>query len=529
MLWRKESGVYTNILEVSDRSLNHLMGSGVQTMMNMNRITQKSNDQAKEHRLKGNDKVKDSEWREAIELYNKCLCYAVKDSENICLAYANRSLCFLKLGMYEKCLNDIELAIEADYPEDKVGKLKERRTFCLNALKDDGKAVEKAPPKLDFDEHELFPGMANILSFEYDDHFGRHLVSTCNIEVGKTVIVEEAFVSTAVMSKEKTVCSKCFRKMMNFIPCESCNGSMFCDKDCAETDIYHELICCKNNETTDQLVPFVARSIILAVNTFPDFKTLIEFVENTIKDRTKAAPKSMADRESKYRTFLKCHQYLSTKEKKDLSKTGYQVFFNLMSHSSIKDRNPTVEDARFLMHLALKHLYLIKCNSFQNKTIGGIFLIQRHLNHACAPNLLQYFTGNKMVCFTSRSIKKGAQLFISYGNEEFWVEPTFVRRETLEENFGFKCKCEKCIDFGKVKDDADITWLTGETSGEFKIERDYQTLRGEMKEVDYNDAAQCEVLKGKCLKLLTKYHSMPWTSELDSTCQYYVKLLNDDK
>ncbi|XP_055308038.1 SET and MYND domain-containing protein 4-like [Sitodiplosis mosellana] len=525
-MWKKESnGKYTNILEVSDRSLSHLMGTGVQTMNSMARINQKSDEQSKEHRLKGNEKVKDLEWREAIQLYNKCLCFAKKDSENMSLAYANRSLCFLKLKMYEKCLIDIDLAIEADYPEEKVGKLKERRAFCLNALKQET-PIKNDEPKLDFPEHGQFPGMVDIFSMEYDELYGRHLVATSNIEVGKTVIIEEAFVSTPVMSTEKMVCSKCFKEMMNFIPCDKCNTSMFCSRECADSDLYHELACCKNTENADHLVPFVARSIVLAVNTFPDYETLIKFVENTIRDRTKAAPSSMADPETKYRAFLKFHQTLSPKDKKELYKTGYQIFFNLMAHPAIKEKNLTVDDARFLMHLTLKHLYIIKSNSFQNKTIGGIFMIQRHLNHSCAPNLLQYFTGNKMICITSRSIKKGAQLFITYGNEEFWLEPTFVRQELLSENFGFKCKCEKCIDFGKIKDDADITWLTGETSGEFKIERDYQTLRGEMKGVDYTDAAQCAVLKGKCLKLLKKYHSMPWASELDAVCQYYVKLLN---
>lgn len=528
MLWEKESddGPYTNILNVSDRSLSHLMGD---FDIMKPQVNPKTNARAKEYRLKGNGKVDDLEWRDAIEWYNKCLCFAEKGSENFGLAYANRSLCFLKLKMYKKCLNDIKLAMNADYPHSKMEKLNVRRAFCLNQLKQ-GNQTEDDEPKLDFPEHELFPGIANILNIECDKQYGRHLVATCNIEVGKVVLVEEAFVSTPVMSTDKMVCSKCFKDMMNFIPCHKCNNSMYCSETCKETDEFHNMTCGEKIESTEHFAQFVARSLALAVDHFPKIGNMIEFVEDVVKDKKKCAPLSMVNFESKYRAFLKCMVYLSGEERKKLNEIGYKIFFQAMKNDDVKIKIKTNEDARFLMHLTLRHLYIIKCNSFQNKMSGGIFLVQKHLNHSCAPNLLQYFTANKTICFTSRSIKKGAQLFITYGNEEFWLEPTFVRQEVLLANFNFKCECEKCFGFGKKKlPETDISWLTGETSVDLKVEEDYQFIRIAMKNIDYRDTELCTMLKEKCLGLLKKFHAMPWASELDILCNAFVRLLNETK
>lgn len=512
MLWEKEPNgtSYINILGLNDATLI----ANFEHMKIGRHIDHKRNEWSNQFRLKGNEQVKANKWREAMAFYNKSLCSAEKHTENVSLAYANRSLCFLKMKMYEKCLIDIELAIEAHYPEHLMSKLIERRAHCVDQLRHANK-IEGNGAELDFAEHALFPGMANVMKFEYNVKFGRHLIAMHDIDVGKVVIAEEPFVSTPVMSKEKMICSKCFKDTMNFIACDYCSSSMFCSRACAESDEFHELSCGKNIANANHLVAFVARSILLAVNIFPDIDTLIEFVENVTNNEEKCAPLSMADDVSRYRAFLKFNLWLSDEDEDDLYQSHYEVFGTVISNPAVQEKIRTKDDGRFIMHLSLQHLYIVKCNSFQNKLTGGIFLIQKHINHSCAPNLIQYCSANKVVCITSRSIKKGDQLFITYG-EKLWFQPRLVRQRLLFQDFGFRCDCEKC---------SNTNWPISSTR--IQLDSDYQLLQKEMKGLDNNDSLKCSFLKEKCLVLLKKYHGMPWKVELDCVSNHFASLLND--
>lgn len=164
-----------------------------------NKIPSKRNERSTKSRLNGNEKVSKNLWREAMKFYNRSICEAAFDSENINLAYANRSLCLLKLEMYDKCLVDIELARNANYPENLKSKLIKRQNHCLDRIKS-GKQIKKEAPKLDFEEDENFPGMAEVLKFQYNDKFGHHLIAKRDIDVGKIVLVEDAYVASPIMS-----------------------------------------------------------------------------------------------------------------------------------------------------------------------------------------------------------------------------------------------------------------------------------------------------------------------------------------
>lgn len=73
------------------------------------------------------------ERQDAIELYNRAICAAKNSSSELAgLAYGNRPACFFKLKMYEKCLVDINLAKEANFPHRLMSKLDKRHDDCLS-------------------------------------------------------------------------------------------------------------------------------------------------------------------------------------------------------------------------------------------------------------------------------------------------------------------------------------------------------------------------------------------------------------
>lgn len=77
------------------------------------------------------------------------LCFAENDTENVALAYGNRSACNFGLKMYGKCLTDIELAINANYPDRLKSKLEKRKAECLKLVHLDI-PVEKFDVKLSY-------------------------------------------------------------------------------------------------------------------------------------------------------------------------------------------------------------------------------------------------------------------------------------------------------------------------------------------------------------------------------------------
>ncbi|XP_066982343.1 serine-rich adhesin for platelets-like [Macrobrachium rosenbergii] len=57
-----------------------------------------------------------------------------EDSTALAMAYANRSAVFYKIGLYERCLRDIRLALQNDYPLEFKDVLEKRKKNCLKAL-----------------------------------------------------------------------------------------------------------------------------------------------------------------------------------------------------------------------------------------------------------------------------------------------------------------------------------------------------------------------------------------------------------
>lgn len=135
LLWKKESsGVsYVDIFaRIGENSV-------VQSLQNL-KLTiaaaqnKKNNQLSTKYRLEGNAIFSNQNWRRAMMFYNLSLRFAEIGTENVGLAYGNRSICFLKLEMFDKCVADIEMALLANYPKEKRSKLEERRAHCLKQM-----------------------------------------------------------------------------------------------------------------------------------------------------------------------------------------------------------------------------------------------------------------------------------------------------------------------------------------------------------------------------------------------------------
>lgn len=233
-MWKKEdSGLYVNIFESVPPSTKR----ECEKMKKMFKANQefyslrKDNAKSLAFRKLGNESFKKKDWETAMTWYNKSLCFAEIGTETVSLAYANRSSCFLHFFMYSKCLADIELAIQAKYPEHLMPKLLQRRKKCMELIEsgslDDS---EYYVPSLSFANCK-FPEMVNTLEIRKNKEFGRLIVATSDIPAGQTILIEKSFIS---QSSSRDHCHICLKHLENLVSCEDCSWEVFCHDTCAK-------------------------------------------------------------------------------------------------------------------------------------------------------------------------------------------------------------------------------------------------------------------------------------------------------
>jgi hypothetical protein len=70
-----------------------------------------------------------------IFLFFNSLVSSPLGHENVGVAYANRSVVYMKLGFFKTALENIQLARDNGYPQSKLEKLAEREQRCLNKIR----------------------------------------------------------------------------------------------------------------------------------------------------------------------------------------------------------------------------------------------------------------------------------------------------------------------------------------------------------------------------------------------------------
>lgn len=86
------------------------------------------------YREKGNKKYLLKKDLRAIQYYSVSAAFASPASEELSVAFANRSAVTFSLGEYSTSLEDIERALNGKYPQQLRYKLYERKGKCLKSL-----------------------------------------------------------------------------------------------------------------------------------------------------------------------------------------------------------------------------------------------------------------------------------------------------------------------------------------------------------------------------------------------------------
>lgn len=189
-------------------------------------MDKKSESRAKTYRNKGNDHYRNEEHFEALLLYNRSLCFAEKESSSISIAFANRSAVYLKLNQFELCLENIQLARDNNYPQEKVERLNQREEECKELMKTNKPNPDHDPFnyfKLSYPPNPKYPQIVDCL--EWKD---KHVFATRDLKTGDILAIEEPSYAGANPSARLYRCNNCLRdRLLSLIPCSGCAMGKF--------------------------------------------------------------------------------------------------------------------------------------------------------------------------------------------------------------------------------------------------------------------------------------------------------------
>lgn len=518
MLWKKEKGIYENLCVHPDQ-------------MPHSYSEMKNNKKSSFFRKMGNASFQSNDFLDATDMYGESLIFAENGTEAVSLAYANRSACFFRLKKYDKCLIDIELAKQAGYTEKLMPKLEARKAECLQMIEQNAQ-IEAPTPTLDYEPNEKFPCMADVLEIDFDEKFGRMIKAKCDIPAGKIVLIERAEMRLYFHNKHKKCCC-CLKDHTNTVPCKKCTLALFCHNDeMCMNNSYHKIECGMEMASDDNLSKLhmdVVRSILIALEIFPDAKDLMKFVEKAVSpEKATRIVQNITDDKQKYEAFLQL--WYSKKIFNELWFTTLVQFVNraLLKKPIIKKKFPSVKLQRFLMHLIGHHFSIIYCNrggigynEFKKTsihvTIESLAIISSYINHSCAPNIDMIPGDDFKFCVTIRPIKMGEQLFVSYFRNDTQRRSieNKTRQDNLRKMFDFECECERCCN--KHPTSAQRNAMKKDEAF------DYITLNA--KPPSKYSQPESTMMITKCLEFLNKYGHLKWAQEMEVVGDRYIEVL----
>jgi SET and MYND domain-containing protein 4 len=182
----------------------------------------KHNKAAADFRNDGNLEFRQKKFIDALISYNQSLCNAVPNSENLSLAYANRSAVYLELKQFDKCIENIQLARAHGYKNE--AKLKEREERC-EKLKETHQADPENDPanffKLTYPQSEKHPPFADCLEIKENKKWGRHIITNRDLSPGDIIAIEEPSLKNVFHLGCFTRCNFCLKSNgLSLIPCD---------------------------------------------------------------------------------------------------------------------------------------------------------------------------------------------------------------------------------------------------------------------------------------------------------------------
>lgn len=181
----------------------------------------KQNAESIEFRNQGNAHYKKKKNFDALLCYNLAICHAELGSEELAIAYANRSAVYFEVGLYEKCLKNIQHAIDNGYPAGKLKILEDRRqrgTKLMETNKTDPHDDSWNFFKLSYEPNPNIPFLAGCLELRNGEIF-----TSRDLKGGDIVAITDSVFRFPDPTARLHRCSYCFADcLLDLVPCNGC-------------------------------------------------------------------------------------------------------------------------------------------------------------------------------------------------------------------------------------------------------------------------------------------------------------------
>lgn len=203
----------------------------------------KNSSKSKRCRLHGNEHVQEGKFDLALEMYNGSLCYAPAESSDIPLIYGNRSAVFCLMGKYALALENINLARENGFPDEKMAQLNAREEKCMRLMEKfgpDQNSEARSFFQLSHPPNVKIPFIAGCLELHVNEKYGRHIITNKDLKAGEIIAIENPVFTWPNDSTSGPICGHCSTfNSGSLIPCSHCtkgnslllsNSSLFLKK-----------------------------------------------------------------------------------------------------------------------------------------------------------------------------------------------------------------------------------------------------------------------------------------------------------
>ncbi|XP_059472215.1 SET and MYND domain-containing protein 4-like [Neocloeon triangulifer] len=435
-------------------------------------------------RKKGSALLKDGVYLEAVANFTKSIALATDESSKG-LGYAARSAALQATGHFIQAIEDARRALTHNYPEilryqlhlrtaecwKALGRVSEsdeslceaqrsirdgplsekKKQELLEAVREEKKDPRSAPglsvrylkaPPLSHGARTDNERLSNAVEVKNDSKFGRHLIAARDINTGDVLVVEDPVISFLIETEnlEKgnkeaiwTHCSHCYKMCLTLEPCKSCKWALYCSTECEESAWrgYHKDECrmrrkydaLKAPSDPDSTSSWV-RIMLKVLSTFPDPK-----ISEALSLLPDVFPDEKMERVGKLAQTLCRVCCEDCEEQQRLAGVCVRALLVFQRNSYTIDESHVVPSA----------------DAFRlRQVIGrGLYPTVALINHSCDANVTRVFHLGTQVVKAIRPIKKGQQIFGSYG-PDYGGMPRSRRQAILREKFYFECDCDPC-------------------------------------------------------------------------------------
>lgn len=435
-------------------------------------LKEMKNDQlAESYSVKADEFLSAKQYAEALENYNQCLRFAPGKSKLLSDAYAGRAKVFDKVQLYQKCLENIQFALDTNSCEDKCISLKKFHEECRVKINNIASETDSETfIKLLQPPNKKIPFISDCLEVRENDVYGRYIMTTSDLQTGDTMVFEEPFYKVVDYKQRHVRCAVCLKQnTLNLFPCAKCSDgesvidfvnyqkkntivfsralflAMFCSKKCSDSVVHRYECSAPKEESFDKLL--LQRMFYQAIEITGSLEELQKLMNRQMSTKT-IMDFDLSDPTDPMKDKKRILATTSLAEREPWSAEAYAKYESVTQQL----KTETESERNFLRQYLVRCLKSMTVNFFHffwspTQTEGQGFALcslAAYFAHSCDPNVEKIDVDNKFAFVARRPIKAGEQLFMNYDRYSFLTHSKAIRQDYFNKIYTFECACSAC-------------------------------------------------------------------------------------